>query len=479
MAFLNDTFFKIVLVSSFLFVTGCGGIAKSNVKKGDEAGSSDTASIEPAVFQQRNENPEAKQPSAFRLLSYAMRDKPPSVEEAKEFSAGTKTYSDFLNQWKSSESYNTKLRRYFGELVGVRDSVGFPGTFTLRKNSQGNYFLPAKGDCGATGVSEQTAWWLDRGQTISMCTNAVSEEIKFQSGKQSILCARGGARGMGYVSCGCGPQQILCLPAERLEVANESVRNEISERGFYAYSQSLSWFDFLGGDFFYGNRYLYFVYIYSSGRLIAGELPSDVEMETLLSIPLVSLNRTAFPFPPSVSPVAVRAGVVTAPSFLQEYNNFRSRVRGISERLLCQDVNGGLNTGNISQFLNPGLSKADRVHGEKAGCASCHFPMDNLGTMLLGWDARGIFNGNARTSQIGFSFGVQGEGPSALMKGVVERNPWFHECMAKRAWESLAMGVWNQLPDESRKYFLGASVQGPKSLVDAILASQELASLRK
>jgi hypothetical protein len=92
--------------------------------------------------------------------------------------------------------------------------------------------------------------------------------------------------------------------------------------------------------------------------------------------------------------------------------------------------------------------------------------------MLLGYDIDGRSLRASGLSQLGHVFGQDDSGPSALIRGYVERGPGFDECMAKRAWASFTGLPWDTaLTDADRAAFIALSRQGPRPLIQGILTS--------
>lgn len=233
------------------------------------------------------------------------------------------------------------------------------------------------------------------------------------------------------------------------------------------------WLDLLGGNKFYGNRWLYHHYIMQEKIEYGLELPTQAEWSFLKSLPTTA--NVFLPFPNSS---VERSGVVTSPSFLRRFNNFRSRIRAITEKLLCKDVDGSLNIDNYAQFINPSLTAFDRSHGEQQSCATCHYSLDNFGSTILGWSPEGYFEKWNPPSQLGHVFGEDGTGPRFLMESYVERGSDFSLCMAKKTWQEFSGADWNVLSATEKQDLLIAASEGPKQVIESVLTGAPLKNLR-
>ena len=410
--------------------------------------------------------------SSLQFLSFASRDQPPSVDEANSLALEKKTLTGLLSEWLASPEHSSRIRRYFNDIFGVNNQIFLiDGEFILKKNALGIYKLPDKSNCDLSTAVQDDAWWLAAGEKVLICPTSRSAQITYAS--NSIKCPHLGSNGILNASCGCGPKQILCYPSELEVNLIQEVRTEFAERGLYAYQQNLTWADLFGGSFFYGSRLLYHYYLFSQQILPYSTLPSAGDMNTLLSLPISDRARAPFPAGPE------RAGVVTSPGFMKQFNNFRSRIRGLTNALLCQDMDPNLNTDNIQTLINPDLSAADKVHGTQVGCSGCHYAMDNMGSTLLNWDDNGIYQSWLQASQSGHAFGVTGTGPGFLMEKFIERGPGFEACMAKKAWEEFSGESWDSLNPDTAKQFQSFASSGPGALLRGILNSQTFINLRK
>lgn len=436
----------------------------------------------------------------LRFISLAIRDLPPTLEETRAFVDGKKSVDELVDDWLASPEHLARVRRHFTDFFAI--TVGFTPfhpTYLLVKNAEGVYRLPQKPDCTRAEAVEASAWWLDDRETILICPTSTSDAFRYPATDPatvevcrgsdprrindgcSVLC--NAADSLENDSrCGCGPEQMLCMPCEKSDAKSAAcdpgqARNreleqdfnlEPVERGLLAYKEGLPWFDFVGGDFFYGTRALYLYYLHGQGVLMTGELSADDAIEALHKIPLHKWVRAEWPIG------AERAGVVTSPGFLNTYNTFRGRARALSERLLCLDVDARLNPENYKKFLNPHLTEADRKHGANPRCSYCHYGMDNHASMLFGYHPDGVaqYDYDPIPSQIGHLFGEDGEGPADLVRGYIERGPGFDACMANRAWTSFTGLSWEDaLSEEDRARFTTTAHSGPRALIRAILKS--------
>ena len=89
------------------------------------------------------------------------------------------------------------------------------------------------------------------------------------------------------------------------------------------------------------------------------------------------------------------------------------------------------------------------------------------------WDAP-----EDRQSTIGHVFGQTGEGPAFLMKGYLERGHGFAECMAKTAWTEFSGMPWSHLDEATRGHFVQIAIDGPKTLLQAVMTSDALSAVR-
>jgi hypothetical protein len=427
----------------------------------------------------------------LRFVSLAIRDIPPTFDETARFMAGQKSLDTFISEWLASPEHTGRIARYFADFFG--EAVGFTplGNFQLRLSDNGTYHLKGspefglddKPDCTPEEALRRPAWWLDEGDTILICPESASDGFVFPPpgpDDNPIVCDSAFSQAL-EPACGCGDHQLLCIPCE-LEGSTEctdtagrnrdleaSFNREPIERGVFVYENGLSWMDYLGGDFFYGNRALYLYYLQMQESLMSGEVSAAAAMDQLNNIPMDRPARA--PWPAGFE----RAGLVTSPGFLNTFNTFRGRARVLSQRLLCHDVDETLNVDQYEQFINPSLTDADRAHGAREQCAFCHYGMDNQASMLLGYDIDGRSLRASGLSQLGHVFGQDDSGPSALIRGYVERGPGFNECMAKRAWASFTGLPWDTaLTDADRAAFIALSRQGPRPLIRGILTSPVL-----
>ncbi len=435
----------------------------------------------------------------LRFVSLAIRDQPPTLEEARAFAAGKKSLDALIDEWLKSPEHIERVRRHFKDFFAI--TVGFTpfDQYLLVKNAEDVYRLPQKPDCTRAEAVEAAAWWLDNGEKILICPTSTSKAFRYPSmdpetvaacvGSDprnvsdgcSVLC-NAAANIENDPRCGCGPDQMLCMPCEKSDATSPAcdpaqARNrelerdfnlEPIERGVLAYRESLSWFDYIGGDFFYGTRALYLSYLHGQGVLLTGDLSAAAASTALHKIPVDKWARAAWPMG------AERAGVVTSTGYLNTYNTFRGRARALSERLLCRDVDASLNPEGYKTFINPQLTKADRVHGANPRCSYCHYGMDNHATMLFGYhpDGSAQYDYDPIPSQLGHLFGEDGEGPVDLVRGYIERGPGFDACMAKRVWTSFTGLSWEDaLSEEARAQFTAAAHTGPGPLIRAVLKS--------
>jgi hypothetical protein len=417
----------------------------------------------------------AQQASAAQLrhVSFAVQDAPASAEEARRFVAGEVTLAQLVDEWMKGDGHRAKIRRFFYDMFGTQDFGAFStDAVLLHKNAAGILGLPDKPNCTPGEASDVYAWWLEPGQTVKVCSNVLSDVIwvgePFTADRKSCL----DAKGMEDSRCGCGPDLIICAPKSKQLETGRSLYTEFVDRGLYMYEGGRSWSDLLSANLFYGTRYEYYVYLWRGWIYPYNMVPSPGDLQRLKSLPTDRKGVTEFP-----EMGGERAPVVTGINFMHQYNNFRSRVRILSERLLCQPIGPALNTDGIQTFVNPDFSDANRSHGSKPGCSICHHALDNLGSTLLRWNDQGVYDWKDQ-SQLGRAFGQTGEGPRFLMRGFVERGPGFGECMARRAWETFSGMPWDTLPAPDRQALQQLTSAGPRALIRGVIASPSLQNLR-
>jgi hypothetical protein len=428
--------------------------------------------------------------ATFRYLSVVIRDQLPTVAEAREFQAATDKdakLDQLVELWMDSEEHKNRVKRHFNDMFGVSPYVFLSdANLDLIQYDSGNqqqlteapsdlstngvWHLPkgVRATCG-TPVSAD-AWWSE--SPIMICSTAVSDNIVYSNG--AIRCSDPfGANGIINPACGCGPDQILCAPRHLKKNMVVGVAREFAERGYYSYTQGLGWNDLFGGSNFYGDRWLYHHYLWQEKVGAMLELPNATELAFLKGLP--TDRRVWVPLPPSS---VVRSGIATAPAFLRRFNNFRSRVRALTEQLLCKDVDGSLNVDDYAQFINPDLTDFDRAHGAQESCATCHYSLDNFGSTLLGWSADGYYEKWSPKSQLGHVFGEDGTGPRFLVQSYVDRGTDFNLCMARKTWQEFSGADWSVLSSDDQTALLAAATEGPQEIIRAVLTSNALKKMR-
>ena len=267
----------------------------------------------------------AQNTSELRLLSLMIRDQNPVAEEINQFVAKEKNLDQFRTDWLGSIEHTQRVQRFFRDMFGVRKSIQAIDSFlVLSKNEDGIYRLNAKDDCSVTTAMDIKPWFTEGEETIRVCGNSFSSAISFGEDDDFTNCLSGWWR-MSQVLCGCGPELIGCITQELEDDLRHSMRNEFAVRASYAYREKLSWLDMFAGDFFYGNRLLYWKYLMSQKMQVNGEMPTESELNDLKSLPLLDSDRKNIPTG------AERAGLVTMPGFLNQFNDFRTRIRALSE----------------------------------------------------------------------------------------------------------------------------------------------------
>ncbi len=410
----------------------------------------------------------------LRFISFVMRDQAPSADEAKAFRAGERSLRNLVEEWLGSPGYQQRIRRYFTDMFGVAaDHPAVAWSYTLYQSANEGYFYRERRGtppCTIDQTVTTEAWWLAPGETIRVCPGEVSESLTTLSGGKTITCTSDIT--LSVPGCGCGPKMIGCIPRSLVSALSQHIRSEFANQATLAFSQGGTWFDALASQRFFGTKLLYWKYLHSGQMAWDGILPNTQEMEQLAALSTTEWASADYPNK------VIRAGLVTSPGFLMQHNNYRVRMRALSEKLLCQPIGSPLNTGGITVFLNPMFTKEDLAHAEKKDCSRCHYPMDNLGSLIFGWDTMGEWRRREdEISQIGHAFGRDGEGPRFLIQSFIERGPGFVECMARSAWEDFSGTKWEELTASDQLSLISLSAQGPKQLIDTMLRSTLLANL--
>lgn len=410
---------------------------------------------------------------ALRYLSQVLRDKPPTREEAEAIYRGEKTVEQLRDDWLSTVDHQERVSRYFFDLLGapgyfhVNDDAYF-----LEQNSEGIWHSATKGDCSAASAVTSTAWWLNADETISICSNIVSTQLSVTISGTYYGCTW--TDGFLRTGCGCGPDQILCYPKSLKRGLMDDLAQEFKHRAAYVYKQQLTWKDLLSSSSIYGNRPLAQFYLLNQYVVPWQTAPTASEIARLRQIPM---NEKTWFEAPSLG--AERAGIATTPAFMRRFNNPRSRIRALTDTLLCQDIDGSLNTSGISTLVNPDTNALGQSIVTRSQCATCHYGMDNLASTLFGWNDQGTYERwPKQLSQVGHAFGQDITGPNALMEGYIERGSGFAECMSKRAWEDFSGRPWSALSSDEQSTFLNAANETPYALLHGIFQSTALISAR-
>lgn len=409
----------------------------------------------------------------FRFLSFVIRDRPPSVEEAQAFRSGTKSVEALVAEWLESPEHRQRVKRYFGDMFGVSsEHRPVDWAFVLwRDESTGVYYRDREsGPCDPSLAIDRQAWWQGPSDPpLPICPDGAGENLAVDVAGVYTPCT---SSQVWQDGCGCGPKLIGCIDYANVEILGGQMRDEFAERAAYAYGEGLGWEELFGGNYFYGTRLLYWKYLHANKIALGGIEPNAEEWQSLEKLSLVTPQ--VLPYPSAVP----RFGVVTMPGFLLQHNNFRTRIRSLSENMLCQPVGAPLNTGGIAYYLNPDLSEEDLAHSNNEQCARCHYPMDNLGSMIFGYNTLGEWNPlTVAKSQIGHAFGIDGEGPRFLLRGFVERGPGFLQCMATRAWEDFSGTQWQELTGIQQQSLMSLAAESPRKLLRTLLSSTLLANL--
>ncbi|WP_218110342.1 hypothetical protein [Oligoflexus tunisiensis] len=409
----------------------------------------------------------------LRYMSQILRDRPPTRAEAEAVYQAEKTVEELREEWLSSPAHQERVARYFADLLGapgyffVNDDAYF-----LEQNSEGIWYSPTKGDCTSANAVTSSAWWLNAEETLSICANIVSTQLSVTINSTYYGCTW--ADGFLREGCGCGPEQILCYPKSLRPGLMQDLSQEFKDRAAYVYANELSWKDLLSTPALYGNRPLAQFYLVNQYIVPWQTAPTASEFVRLRQIPMT--EKTWFEVP---AIGAERSGIVTSPAFMRRFNNPRSRIRALTDALLCHDVDGSLNTSSISTLVNPDTNALGQSIVTRPECATCHYGMDNLASTLFGWNDQGIYERwPQQLSQAGHAFGLDITGPGALMESYIERGPGFADCMSKRAWEDFSGRPWSALSSEEQANFLTAASQSPYALLHEIFQSPALLNAR-
>jgi hypothetical protein len=379
--------------------------------------------------------------------------------------------------------------------AAIQTQMNIESTNTYDVSVASSYFLEFAVDSGNVTIDYSGAnsitGILGSGLTGTSSTNTAVYSGYAPNNKR---CLSSGSDGMADEDCGCGEKLFLCYPAEDLGKVMSAVGNEFQSRATHFYDASGSWNDVFGGSKFYGNRLLYHHYLFQQEINITSLVPpAGIVADVMALSPTVS-SEVPMPEYSSIrqgSDGVERSGVVTSPAFLRRFNNMRSRIRAVVERMLCRDVDGSLNVDNTNTFYNDNFSAsatqdigiAVNAHGHKDGCKDCHYSLDNYASTILTWADGGLGNWgeyvwNEKT-QVGHVLGQTGTGPRFLMNTMMENQAGgFYECMAKRAYEDFTGGNWASLSSADRTSFETSAQQGPKQTISAILTSDVVKNMR-
>jgi hypothetical protein len=401
-----------------------------------------------------------------RLLSYAIRDTPPTLEELSDVHS-QEALRQMVEKWLTTPEFSQRLVRHFTDLLGVNESNFFLSShLILKENPEGILTLDDKKSCDAGEATRVDAWWTTGNSQVLVCNDALSDALRYPIDSKNIaVCTlRGGAWGMGDPRCGCGPKLIGCFPQNLLPALQQEMVFEVGSRGVQVVQQNGTWMDFLGGSYFWGTRLLYWRYLLAQSMFISGNLPTKEELAKLESLSVTEKQKIDFP-----NGIFPRGGILSSLSFLIQYPNFRSRTRVLVEAFLCRKVDGSLNTHDLSSYLNKDMGTIDIKHATRSDCAVCHYGLDNLATMLLGFSGTGSIDPGSKISQAGMAFGTKDSGAPGFARSLVERSPWFHKCMAQKAWEGFSGESFKNLSLADKNTLTDASQQGPRTLVMTLL----------
>lgn len=434
----------LILSSLVIFAVGC---EKTDTTSDEETSESTGEGAELSALDKA---------AAIRALSFALRDRPPERDAAKAYAQGETSLSQLREEWLASPEHLERVGRFFHDAFGTKrwPEATF-GAKALVLDAQAWYQSSDNfPQCSqSSDIEEVEVWWGAPGAKASVCKLA-----------------------------DCGPYALRCsLVAHRPQLM-DAIRFEFRDRGLYVYTQKLGWDELYLKPFVYGNRLLLHKYFLDSelftsqNHALKADAPALRQIVDLLfTVPLDEARLSEWP-----SLGAERAGLVTSPAFLQRFNNFRSRVRALSQGLLCQDIGSWMNPTGLSTFVNQSsLSSFDRDHGGKTACASCHLGLDNWGSTLLGWSDQGSWQWWQSWSQEGAVWGVSGEGPSFLMQSIVGAQDSFYSCMAFKAWSDFSQGKpWEQLTSSEQERLLAAAREGPEPLLKAVFREAALIMTR-
>lgn len=404
---------------------------------------------------------QSRSTAKLRYYAFALTDHAPPVEDAKAMANGELTLNEAIEAMLASDAHLERVRRYFHDWFGFLDYPGLLLDDTLLHVDENDIYQRIDGlvPCGPDDTIEIEAWWLEPGETITTCSNLGPTDA-----------CTGEEDADDVPECGCGELMVGCIPIQDLPTASSSLSQEFGHRAVEAYTEDRTWFELLGGDYLYANRYVYHYYLFT-GSPETFPPGTEEQVEALRSIGLTSREVMDFPDGPE------RAGVVTSPMFLTRFNNFRSRIRALTGNLLCRDVTGESNVDQTTTFYNEDLDELTLSHADNAECSYCHYPMDNMGSTIMHWEEEGTVY--EELSTVGHVYGETGEGPAFLIRGYIERAPEFMPCMAKRAWESFSGTSWENLSEEQQAAFTEEAKLGPRNLLQKVMLSPLMRALRR
>jgi hypothetical protein len=421
------------------------------------------------------------QSKKLRYLSFAAQDRLPQVQEAKDYYNGVKSLDQLIKTWLEGEGHRLRVTRYFGDMFGVATNIiDTAYGESIRLNDLGVY--QDQEECGAEGVDVE-AWWLEKGETVKVCPDLVSDSLL--TGPTAAGNWQGCVPDNPNFTCGCGPKLIHCYPWDVMrggkeELFKTAITDEFKDRGWYVYQEDLSWEDLFSGQFIYGNRYLAFTYFvldfYDRNQPTLGDGPPDMseDIEAVISIPTDSKKRLDL-----THPLRRRYGILTSPGYYKQHTTYRSQINGLVQKLLCQPISGSLNTDRTATIHNEDTAMKEKVVERGTACASCHYVLDNM-ISVLGNYYQGRYTQKNYTpplSEVGHVFGKTGEGVGFLLKRIQSHRD-FLPCMAKTAWEDFSGIPWSSLSKGQQVYFKESAGRGPRTLIRDVLQSKVIRNVR-
>lgn len=388
----------------------------------------------------------------LRAVSLQIRDIPLSLDEAEKVVQLETNASQLKTQWLESLEHEARVLRLFNDWFGMNNNVfaNVWDNYGRDKEPDGSW-QTANGFPRCSEESqfiETEVWWEDVGNRTKLCN--VPD---------------------------CGPHALKCTPKTYFPFFANAIKSELTQRGLYAYKNNWTIDEFLKSNKIIANRFLYYVYLQSAGVFIDPAINwtqpyvADELFSSIMSLHLKDFSLIDAPN------FRERAGFVTAPVFLQRYNNFRSRIRAMTNDFLCQDVSSTLNTSGIQSLVNTtSLTPVDRAHATRAECSGCHYFMDNAGSLLLGWNDIALWQFWQPWDMSGHLFGENGSGSAFFITQFLEqKRKEIGECLTRKTWHSISGGKsYSELAIEKKQQMQDKFKEGFKNFLQAMFLLEEI-----